>query len=164
MLVATWRCWWRPTCCGERRETSYMATLCTSYIASSRTSCMATCSKSKAVVAPSSSRACASACRSTWAERWRRWRRWRWRWSRRRWWWWWRWSWSWSWSGAGAGGGGGGHLSQAAQRLRRQRGEEGWLERRAMRARDSLPERGERRLVHRLPLFLERGVGTPALC
>ena len=79
----------------------------------------------------------------------------------------WSWSWSWSLAGAGAGagaGGGAGHLSQAAQRLRRQRGEEGWLERRAMRARDSLPERGERRLVHRLPLFLERGVGTPALC
>ena len=72
------------------------------------------------------------------------------------------WSWSWSWSGAGADGGG--HLSQAAQRLRWQRGEEGWLERRALRARDSLPERGERRLVHRLPLLLERGVGTePAL-
>ena len=75
------------------------------------------------------------------------------------------WSWSWSWSGGGAGGGGGGRLLQAAQRLRRQRGEEGWLECRAMRARDSLPERGERRLVHRLPLLLERGVGTePALC
>ena len=86
-----------------------------------------------------------------------------WSWS---WGWSWKWSWSGSWSlaGAGAGAGGGGHLSQAAQRLRWQRGEEGWLERRAMRARDSLPERGERRLVHRLPLFLERGVGTPALC